>query len=85
MTAVQYIDPLREYVVHTHLDGRADVTAATPLLEWGVIDSFGLADLLRFIDERFAIAVPTEEITPENFESLSQLGALLSRLDAEPR
>jgi acyl carrier protein len=81
MSAVDYVEPLRAYVAETHLDGRADLTADTPLLEWGVIDSLALPDLLEHIEGRFGIEVPPAEVTPDNFATLTALGALLERLD----
>ncbi len=71
---------LCDYIAESHLDGRAEVTADAPLLEWGVLDSLGLNDLIEFIDKRFGIAVPRTEITPANFRSVETISALLARL-----
>jgi acyl carrier protein len=83
MIAADFVEPLREYVARHHLDGRADLTPDAPLLEWGVIDSFALPDLVQFIEDRFAIQVPLAEITPESFATLTDIGALLARLQPE--
>lgn len=80
MTIDQFIEPIREYIVRHHLDGRADLDRHTPLLEWGVIDSFALTDVLAYIEDEFELVVPAEEITPENLRDLEAIGALLSRL-----
>jgi acyl carrier protein len=52
------------------------------LLEWGVIDSFALTDVLAFVEEEFELPVPAAELTPENLRDLDAIGALLARLDA---
>jgi acyl carrier protein len=81
LTADKYIEPIRDYIVSHHLDGQSDLETKTPLLEWGVIDSFALTDVLAFIEDEFDVAVPPEEITPENLRDLESIAALLSRLD----
>jgi clorobiocin biosynthesis protein CloN5 len=80
MSAADYIEPLRRYIADRHLDGRADLEPDTPLLEWGVIDSFALADLLPFIDQQFGVEVPPDAITPDNFRDLESLASLVERL-----
>jgi acyl carrier protein len=80
VTTAEYIEPLRGYISANHLEGRAELTEETPLLEWGVIDSFALADVLAFIEHRFGVTIPTREITPDNFRDLGQLALLLIRL-----
>jgi acyl carrier protein len=82
LTADEFIEPIRQYIVRHLLDGQMDLDRRTPLLEWGVIDSFALTDLLAFVEDEFNIAVPGNEITPENLRDLEAIGALLSRLDA---
>lgn len=76
-----FIEPLREFVEERHLDGRARLPDDAPLLEWGVLDSLALADLTAFIEERFAVSVPLEAITPANFSSLRTIAATLATLD----
>ena len=79
-TADQYIDPIRQYIVDHHLDGQSDLRPTTPLLEWGVIDSFALTEVLAFIEDEFEVEVPAEEITTENLRDLESIAALVSRL-----
>lgn len=52
----------------------------TPLLEWGIIDSLSMINLLVFIDEQFGIRVPDDAVTPEHFRDLRSLVALLTTL-----
>lgn len=82
MTPDQFIEPIRAYIVEEHLDGQSDLDRRTPLLEWGVIDSFALTDVLAFVEEEFDVAVPAEELTPENLRDLETIGTLLCRLEA---
>jgi len=82
LTVDQFIEPIRDYIVRHHLDGQADLDRHTPLLEWGVIDSFALTEVLAFVEDEFELAVPVAEMTPENLRDLESIGALLVRLEA---
>ncbi len=82
---VSYIEPLRAFIERDHLDGRVTLADDAPLLEWGVIDSLALADLMAFIEERFAVSVPLEAVTPANFRTLQTIAAMLQRLAADER
>jgi acyl carrier protein len=44
------------------------------LLERGVIDSMGVAELVAFIDEEFGIQISDDEISEANLGSLSSIG-----------
>jgi acyl carrier protein len=82
VTVDEYIEPIRDYIVCNHLDGEPGLDRRTPLLEWGVIDSFALTDVLAFVEEEFELVVPPSEMTPENLRDLETIGALLARIDA---
>jgi peptidyl carrier protein len=82
LTLDDYIEPIRDYIVCNHLDGERGLDRRTPLLEWGVIDSFALTDVLAFVEEEFEVVVPPSEMTPENLRDLETIGTLLARLDA---
>jgi peptidyl carrier protein len=77
-----FIGPLRAFIEDRHLDGRATLHDDAPLLEWGILDSLALADLTAFVEERFALSVPMDAITPSNFRNLQTIAALLQTLDA---
>ena len=49
------------------------------LIEVGVIDSTGVLELIGFIEERFGLAVGDEEMVPENFDSLANIAAYVTR------
>jgi acyl carrier protein len=53
------------------------------LLEAGVIDSTGVLELIGFVEATYGIAVPDEDLLPENFDSIANvLGYLERRLTA---
>lgn len=75
------LSELKQFVGKELLDGRdAGLDEHTPLLEWGVIDSLSVAELVSFTSERFEIEVPQHEVTPENLKNLDAYVGLLMRL-----
>jgi acyl carrier protein len=75
------IGDLKQFVVSELLDGRdTGLDEHTPLLAWGVLDSLSVNVLLTFTSERFEIAVPQREVTPENLKDLDAYVAMLMRL-----
>jgi acyl carrier protein len=76
-------DPLAEYI-RTHAPHLAsEVNEDTPLLEQGLLDSLGLMTLVAFLEHRYKLAVPEEQITPNNFRSLAAIRGLIARLRDE--
>jgi acyl carrier protein len=83
MQTTEFELEIKGFIVRELLDGKdAGLDASTPLLKWGVIDSLSLVNLLAFIEERFGIGVPPAEVNATNFENLSAIAGLLSRLSA---
>jgi acyl carrier protein len=46
-------------------------------LDEGTIDSIGVLELVNFVSEHFGITVSPNEITPENFDSVSRLARFI--------
>jgi peptidyl carrier protein len=77
------IEPLREHIETRHLDGRAKLPDDALLLDWGVLDSLALADLMVYIEERFGLSVPLTAITPDNFRTLRAIAEMLQSLEVD--
>lgn len=43
------------------------------LLAAGIIDSLGILQLVTFIEDKFSIEVPDEDVTIENFHSIKSM------------
>jgi acyl carrier protein len=48
-----------------------------PLLESGIVDSLGILDLVAFIESEFKVRVDDDDLTPENFNSISRIVAFI--------
>lgn len=78
MQEIQQI--LREYIAQNILfapDGFA-YNDDDSFLENGILDSTGVVEMVAFIEDRFKISVEDAEITPQNFDSISNLAAYVS-------
>jgi acyl carrier protein len=45
----------------------------TSFLEEGVIDSLGFMELVTFVRQNFSIEVDSQDLVPENFDSITKL------------
>ena len=50
------------------------------LIDSGIIDSMGIMTTLSFLEEEFSLQIPSEDLVPENFASISTISALVERL-----
>lgn len=58
----------------------ADCSSSEHLVDDGILTSFELVMLVAQIGETFGIAIPSEDITPENFNSADAIFRLIERL-----
>jgi acyl carrier protein len=61
-------------------DTGVEVDADTPLIDRGLLDSLSLLQLMLFIEEQSGVHVPDDEVTLENFRTVSSIGAMVQRL-----
>jgi acyl carrier protein len=58
------------------LEDVSELSPDQPLLT-GLLDSFGLLALLNFIEEKFGVAIPHDEVVTDNFSSVNALAAFI--------
>ena len=61
------------------LNARIQVEADDDLLGEGLIDSMGVMWLVAFIEEKFGIDVPLEDVTINNFRTIALIDAYLNK------
>ncbi|HEX9009716.1 MAG TPA: acyl carrier protein [Holophagaceae bacterium] len=64
---------LRTFITENFFVEDADLRGEISLTRSGIIDSTGVMEILLFLEERFGIKVPDDEITPENLDTLDNL------------
>jgi acyl carrier protein len=71
-----------DYVRREYLEEGDDrpLTAATPLITGGIVDSFSMVSLKRFLERKLGFTIPDAEATPEAFDSVDRIAALVERL-----
>jgi acyl carrier protein len=57
-----------------------DFETTEGLIDDQILDSFDIVTLVAEIDANFDVAIPAEELVPENFNSAQAIYALIQRL-----
>ncbi|MCU0558681.1 MAG: acyl carrier protein [Desulfobacterales bacterium] len=71
---------VKNFVVGNFLFGNADgLDDDTSFLEAGILDSTGVMEVVAFLEQQFGVRVDDDELTPENLDSISSIGAFVSR------
>jgi len=73
---------IRDYVVKEYLEEGDDreITEATPLISGGIVDSFSMVSLKRFLEKKYAIQIPDAMATPDAFDTVSRIAELVSTI-----
>jgi len=71
-----------DYVRREYLEEGDDRTIEedTPLISGGIVDSFSMVSLKRFLETRYAIRIPDSEATPDAFDTALRIAALVERI-----
>ena len=75
------MEQLLELLRRMHPD--VDFEANDDLIGEGVLDSLDIVTLITEINTTFDVAIPAEEVIPENFNSAEAIYAMIERLDEE--
>jgi len=68
-----------EYVIEEYADEDDEVEFDTPLISGGLVDSFSMVSLKRFLEVKYKISIPDEDATPEAFDSVNKIADLVKR------
>ena len=68
----------KEYIDEDEAD---DVTLDenTKLISSGIVDSFSMVSLKRFLEKKYAISIPDAEASPEAFDTVNSIITLVNR------
>ncbi len=73
-------DIVLTYVTKEYLEDDSEpLTYDTPLISGGIVDSFSMVSLKRFLENRYKISIPDDQATPEAFDSVDKIAALVRR------
>lgn len=60
-----------------------EIDESMNLIESGLLDSFDIMTLIAAVGEEFGVEVGGDDLTPENFETVAAIAALVKRLKGE--
>ena len=67
-----------DYVIEEYVEEDEDeMTPDTPLISGGIVDSFSMVSLKRFLENKYKISIPDDKATPEAFDSVNKICALV--------
>lgn len=68
---------IRDEYIDEDDDDEIELDEHTPLITSGLVDSFSMVSLRRFLEKRYEIAIPDERATGEAFNSVSAIARLV--------
>jgi acyl carrier protein len=69
-----------EYVVHEYLEEDDDeIGTDTELITGGIVDSFSMVSLKRFLEKKYQISIPDADASPEAFDTVDSIAELVIR------
>jgi acyl carrier protein len=77
---------VRDYVIKEYLEegDEREITETTPLISGGIVDSFSMVSLKRFLERKCSIKIPDADATPQAFDSVQSIVALVRRFQQVP-
>lgn len=71
-------DVVLKYVIEEYAEDENDaITFDTPLISGGIVDSFSMVSLKRFLENKYKISIPDEKASPEAFDSVNKITDLV--------
>ena len=66
---------VRQFVIDNFLfgEGEAQLSNDDSFLEKGLVDSMGILTLVAFVQDKYAVTVPDEDLVPENWDSVKRI------------
>ena len=69
---------VREYVIQEYVEDDTEIKYDTPLISGGIVDSFSMVSLKRFLENKYNISIPDDKATPEAFDSVNKIITLVN-------
>ncbi|MFH1941228.1 MAG: phosphopantetheine-binding protein [bacterium] len=67
-----------DYVKDEYLeDEDEEIDVDTPLISGGIVDSFSMVSLKRFLENKYKISIPDDKATPEAFDTVNSICILV--------
>ena len=75
-----------DYVIKEYLEegDEREITATTPLISGGIVDSFSMVSLKRFLERKYSIRIPDADATPQAFDTVQSIAEVVRRFRQVP-
>ena len=71
-------DNILAYVTKEYLEDDSEpINYETPLISGGIVDSFSMVSLKRFLENKYNISIPDDKASPEAFDSVNKIAVLV--------
>ncbi len=72
------------YVTREYLeDDDIELTVGTPLITGGIVDSFSMVSLKRFLEKKYQVKIPDADASPEAFDTVGDIAKLVRRFQGK--
>ncbi len=70
-----------DYVKREYLEEDDDrvINEASPLITGGIVDSFSMVSLKRFLERKYSIQIPDADASPQAFDNVNSIAELVTR------
>ena len=73
-------DIIKDFIVRELIREEGfELEDSAQLIERGIIDSMGIISLLDFLETEFSIQIESDELVPENLDTVESISELVSR------
>jgi acyl carrier protein len=66
------------YVKKEYLEDDQEIGFDSPLISSGIVDSFSMVSLKRFLEKKYTISIPDDKATPEAFDTVNKICTLVN-------
>jgi acyl carrier protein len=75
----EIIRTVKNYILNTYLAGEnpSALTASTPLISSGILDSLATVELVSFLEQRYEIELEAHDADPSRLGTLSDIAKLV--------
>ena len=71
-------DVVLKYVIAEYVEDDSEIKFDTPLISGGIVDSFSMVSLKRFLENKYNISIPDDKATPEAFDTVNKIVTLVN-------
>lgn len=70
---------IRQFITEAYVfrETASDFSDTESLFDAGIVDSFGILNLITFLEETFDLQVKDDEVIPENFNSVAAMASFV--------